>query len=1335
MKKRLCLALAVAAITGMGCSEGSDDFSFSIYAEPSRTHAPGIVKFELTRDDGANVRDCEGTWHFGDGIRLSGDYEAEHRYRDAGSYQVEVELACGDKRGHATTDVTVYGTVDLSVGALEARPLDVSSDGALTVSFQASNSAKEALRVPTYIDVYLTPTASETAYLEAGAKRIYRHMLASLGAAGTDSAVERLEFEIPMDASIRTGAYYVTVVINSDHTIGESSYDNNAVFSAQSLMVRNQATDGADFVAKRLAVTPAVTAVLTGATAQFDILNEGSTTAETFAYEIWLGAKDNSEDMNGAVKIHESTIVGGMSGVEQNIKNVLLSIAPAVTDPGLYYFWLRLDTTNVIVERDETNNIVRSSAPIQVTNEPVLDADITIKKVEFSPGSTSPGGTFSASLGLYNQGAQPTGSFVCTVYLSSDMSLDVDADAVVGSINVDDLPALSSRELTAVMETDTGIRPGKYWVYTFCDSSGVVSEANEDNNIQRGEVQIEVTSTSDIDLVIGRPELNGAAALADGELFAASVAVCNKGKTDSGPLYVSVMRKNGCDASEREFSRIYIAGIVAGSCETASVREKMTCDFWCPNYTFSFVADSTMIVSETDESNNRAALDTPIAMSGDACVCAGDSAEVNNSVSQASKLKTFDSDMTLCPGDEDFFALDIAEHENFHIKVSHDSVFSPLKVELLRGPDVTAVYEGADNLYLSGLDLSDIGEAPVYIHVTGRNDDSANRYHLSSEVYSTSLGIDLAASDLTIDGGALNASDTKLVTLRVGNMGKTSSPDVSIGFYVSETSEIDESAWRIARTSSGEIAPGDVVTRTVSLKLPADAAGGTYHLIAKVDDDGHVQDPRPWNNIARTSAWSFERSCWDVLDPNESMDTARKITFTNGRYHHDDLAVCQSNRDFYAFDVKHGSMLDISATAAKSGDFDLVLYDAHGNEIDAARTGSATEKIHRDLIVGDQTLYLEVFLLENIYNAKETAYSLDIAVSDAPAWNACGAAYEPNDFPTTAYDLRQAVREGLQAEICPATDIDYYASELAAGDRLQIGFDTDSGMLRAALYAEVEITDQQSGEKTKEMRFVSMLTNLQAQTLDYTAVADGMHYLKLFTNVPQAPVMKYAFKQLGDAGVDLSVSGLAVSPEDPVSSGLLRIDFDAKNIGTEKTDYDIQIDLDIAGRVHSLEKLASELDGGESEHFSEKVTLPDVSGAGTLIVRVSAESDVSLNNNSVSKSLQIGAACQNDGAEPNDNILQATAIVSGQAEKRVICPGDEDWFRIDDAAGLKAELAFKHADGDLDLAVYDGAGTEVGRSETAHDWESVVLPASGTAYVRVKGADASVSNAYELTVK
>ncbi|MBQ9816783.1 MAG: pre-peptidase C-terminal domain-containing protein [Proteobacteria bacterium] len=1320
MMKKYWYSAVLLSLLMSGCSDdNNNDFDFMIFADPARTHAPGTVHFELNRDDGQPSVICTGSWDFGDGITLSGDYEADHRYREAGTYTVDVDLECSGKKSHASTKIEVYKTVDLSVSALEARPLDVSTNGSITVSFQVSNGADGPLRVPTYIDIYLSPTASETAYLEAGSTRVYRHTLQELPAAGSDDSIQKLEFEVPMDATIRTGAYYVSAVINPDKTIGESSYDNNVTFSTQSLTVRNQSTDGADFVPTRLQISPTSTSILTAATAQFEVLNQGSTTSETFGYEIWLGAKDNATDMEGAVKIHESTIDGGISGIEQSFKNILISIAPAISDPGLYYFWLVLDPSNTIVERDENNNTVRSVSPIQVTNEAVLDADITVQKVEFFPSSTTPGGTFSVDIDLYNQGSQPTGSFVCTVLLSQDMSLDLDKDHIVGSINIDDLPALASRSMTGIMETDTGIKPGKYWVYTFCDSSGIIGEANEDNNIQRGAEQLVVSSAANVELVLGQPQLESSSTIKNGDPLAVSVPLCNKGTTSAGPSYISVTRINQCDNTESEFKRIYIEGLEPGKCMTVQVNEPLKCDFWCPNYKFRFTADATMIVSEINETNNTIDLAQTIAMTGSQCVCAGDKYEPNNQTSSAKTVKTVKEDLTLCPNDDDFYRIDIKENENFEVHVSHDHKLSPLKMELYRGSNLAQTFEGADDLYFSGIHYKNVSAQPVYLRVTGQTPSDANRYHMDLSVYDKTEGIDLALAGLEIDGGALNASEFKDVTVTTANLGTKASPKFTISYYLSQTPKIDKTAWKITQQSVAALAPNTTNQQSVSLKLPIDTAGGIYYLIAKIDDQKDLKDARTSNNTARTSAWNFERNCWDVLDPNETQETARKIDLSDGHFHQDALAVCQSNRDFYAFDMLHGSTLDITATATKSGDFDIVLYDPNMNEIASSRTGSPTETIHRDLIVGDQTMYLEVFLLENEYNASETAYSLDIKTGKAQSWNNCSPVFEPNNFLTSAYDLREAAQSGEEAAICPSDDEDYYRIDMVSGDRIQIGFKTQSSGLRVGLYG---------GE---DVHFIQLLTNPQKQTLDYTATEDGTYYVRVYTNVSAAPVMPYTMQWLGEDGVDLAISSLSAVPMSPSSNAPFLVDFDLKNQGTLDSEYQTLITL-TGSQQYVLAKETGSLAAGKSAHFSKKLTVPaQLQGQATLSVAVKADNDVAQNNNSASLIVDVQPACQNDASEPNDNILKATPISSTYSG--TICPGDEDWFKVTLTAPATIQLKLEHANGDLDLFVYDEKGDLKSSSATAQDTESVDISEAGTYYLLVRGADSTISNTYTLS--
>ena len=182
MRKRLSIFGAVLALSfASGCDSESNDFAFSINADPSRTHAPGNITFDLVRDDGGDVRICRGDWDFGDGVTLGGTYEATHTYKTAGHYEVSVSLSCDNESSRSTTGVDIYDTVDLSVGALEGRPLDVSTDGNLSVSFQISNEVASPLRVPTVFEVYLAPTQSSTAYQEPGAFRVYRNTISSLG--------------------------------------------------------------------------------------------------------------------------------------------------------------------------------------------------------------------------------------------------------------------------------------------------------------------------------------------------------------------------------------------------------------------------------------------------------------------------------------------------------------------------------------------------------------------------------------------------------------------------------------------------------------------------------------------------------------------------------------------------------------------------------------------------------------------------------------------------------------------------------------------------------------------------------------------------------------------------------------------------------------------------------------------------------------------------------------------------------------------------------------------------------------------------------------------------
>jgi hypothetical protein len=78
---------------------------------------------------------------------------------------------------------------------------------------------------------------------------------------------------------------------------------------------------------------------------------------------------------------------------------------------------------------------------------------------------------------------------------------------------------------------------------------------------------------------------------------------------------------------------------------------------------------------------------------------------------------------------------------------------------------------------------------------------------------------------------------------------------------------------------------------------------------------------------------------------------------------------------------------------------------------------------------------------------------------------------------------------------------------------------------------------------------------------------------------------------------------------------------------------------------------------------------------------------------------------------------------------------DDDWYRIDVNTGSKQLLVdcrFIHADGDLDIALYDSTGTFLAESSSVTDNEFIDYPISsgGTYYIRVFYSD--VGNTYDL---
>ena len=113
-----------------------------------------------------------------------------------------------------------------------------------------------------------------------------------------------------------------------------------------------------------------------------------------------------------------------------------------------------------------------------------------------------------------------------------------------------------------------------------------------------------------------------------------------------------------------------------------------------------------------------------------------------------------------------------------------------------------------------------------------------------------------------------------------------------------------------------------------------------------------------------------------------------------------------------------------------------------------------------------------------------------------------------------------------------------------------------------------------------------------------------------------------------------------------------------------------------------------------------------------------------------------------DNYEPNNDRASAYDLSSDEYTWLSSITGlgiqaDEDWYQIDvtlegGIVNLAVNLQFTHADGNIDLALYDASGTLLASSSSTTDNEYITYLgfASDTCYIRVYNSDAG--NTYDL---
>ena len=162
------------------------------------------------------------------------------------------------------------------------------------------------------------------------------------------------------------------------------------------------------------------------------------------------------------------------------------------------------------------------------------------------------------------------------------------------------------------------------------------------------------------------------------------------------------------------------------------------------------------------------------------------------------------------------------------------------------------------------------------------------------------------------------------------------------------------------------------------------------------------------------------------------------------------------------------------------------------------------------------------------------------------------------------------------------------------------------------------------------------------------------------------------------------------------------------------------------------------MDSSTSTSDSETVTATATSG-GNYTVHVygyrSAKADYSLKVTTTGGGTQ--PTTSDDQYEENDSRSAAASIPRG-TQAGLVCE-DADWFQVTARAGeqIRVTIRFPHAEGDLDMRVYDSTGKRLASGTSISDDESVsvkVPSAGGHITIHVYGYQ-SAENDYSLEVR
>ena len=689
-------------------------------------------------------------------------------------------------------------------------------------------------------------------------------------AVGTDTvtgltALGSASGSVEVTAQSTPGTYYYGACVDAVEEESDTTNNCSSSVEANALESQDQSQGNPDSVMVSPSVSNSSPTAGTKFTLSATVRNDGDGASEatTLRYYQSMDATISTSD----TEISTSALAGiGVSGSSSESVEVT-----APSNPGTYYYGACVDT--VEEESDETNNC-SSSVQIDVPEpqdqlQGYPDLTIPAVSVATSPDGTYPGGSFTLSATVRNDGDGASEATTLRYYQSTDATITT-SDTEVGTDAVAGLGDLGSTSESVDLAAPSD--PGTYYYGACVDT--VTDESDTTNNCSSS-VRINVLeSQNPPNLVVVAPSVSDSNPDAEA-MFTLSTTVRNNGNGASEATTLRYYRSTDATITTSDTEVDTDAVAVLDASESTSESVDLTAPLDPGTYYYGACVDT--VTDESDTTNNCSSsvqIDVQgypdLAVSSPSVSDSGPAAGVSftlsatvrndgNKVSGATTLRYYRStDATITTSDTEVDTDAVAGLEASESTSESVDLTAPLTPG--------AYYYG------------------VCVDVVPGESDTTNNCSSSVEVTVPEPPVypDLVVGVPSVNNSSPETGTTFTLSATVRNSGEEEAPATTLRYYRSADTTITTSDTEVGTDAVGTLAASGTSAESISLTAPATA--GTYYYGACVDTVTDESDTM--NNCSTSVKVDVEEPKYPDLEvgtptvDNASPETEASITLS-----------------------------------------------------------------------------------------------------------------------------------------------------------------------------------------------------------------------------------------------------------------------------------------------------------------------------------------------------------------------------------------------------------------------------------------------------------------------